>query len=376
MRILVLIHEYPPIGGGGGRVAQDIAHGLVKLGHQVHVLAPYMRGQTQSSSDQGVNLIRIPSFRRKEFVGDLLAMSGYLFAGFFAGLWLIFRMRPQIIHVHFAVPAGLLAWVLSKLTGIPYVLTSHLGDVPGGIPEKTDRWFRWIYPFTPRIWRDAAAVTAISDFTRHLALLHYPVEIAVIPNGIEVDWLSEDVFEINKPLQIMFAGRFVHQKNPVLIPQILYALRDLDWHCVMIGDGELRDEVIQQIALLGLEDRFTLPGWVSSEKVVNILKQSDILFLPSRVEGIPLIGLQSLANGLAIVASRVGGIIEMVDDGLNGFLHAPDDVQGFIESLRGLLTNPVLLLKTKKASREHSHKFDISHILREYERIFTAILRT
>ena len=65
--------------------------------------------------------------------------------------------KPDLIHVHFAVPAGALAWILRRLTGIPYVLTAHLGDVPGGVPEKTGRWFRWIYPFTPPIWKKSEA---------------------------------------------------------------------------------------------------------------------------------------------------------------------------------------------------------------------------
>ncbi|MBK9923764.1 MAG: glycosyltransferase family 4 protein [Anaerolineales bacterium] len=374
MRILVLIHEYPPIGGGGGHVAQDVARGLVKLGHEVCVLAPHMKNLPLQSVDEGVRLIRIPSFRRKAFVGDMLAMSGYLFIGFFVSLWLIFRFQPQIIHVHFAVPAGLLAWALSKLTGRPYVLTSHLGDVPGGVPEKTDRWFGWIYPFTPRIWQDAAAVTAISDFTRYLALSHYPVEVNVIHNGIEIERSHKENIKVNKPPQIVFAGRFVHQKNPVLIPQVLYALRELDWHCVMIGDGEFHTETMQEIALLGLQDRFTLPGWMSTDAVMKIMKDSDILLMPSLTEGIPLTGLQALANGLAIVSSRVGGMLDLVEDRVNGFLHVPYDVQGFIESMRSLLTDPVLLMNTRKASFEHSRKFDLSYVIQEYERILISAL--
>ena len=148
-------------------------------------------------------------------------MSGYLFVGFFASLWLIMRFRLQIIHVHFAVPAGFLAWILHKVTGLPYVLTTHLGDVPGGVPEKTDRWFRWIYPFTPRIWQDAVSVTAISEHTRRLALSHYPVNTKVIPNGIDMDLIYNTDCKLNVPPQIVFAGRFVPQKNLLLFPQIL-----------------------------------------------------------------------------------------------------------------------------------------------------------
>jgi glycosyltransferase involved in cell wall biosynthesis len=367
MRILILIHEYPPIGGGGGRVAQDVARGLSKHGHEVIVLAPYMKGLEKHSLDGGVHLVRIPSFRRKAFVGDLLAMSGYLLVGFFVGLWLIFRFRPQIIHVHFAVPAGFLAWVLSKLTGVPYVLTSHLGDVPGGAPEKTDRWFKWIFPFTPRIWRDAATVTAISDFTRTLALSHYPVDIKVIPNGIELDSIAIGNLQVNRPPQIVFSGRFVEQKNLEVIPEILSGLRDLEWHCVMIGDGAFRGKITQLVTSLNLDDRFSFSGWITPEGVNDTFRQSDILLLPSLAEGIPLTGLQALAHGLAIVASRVGGIDEIVDDGVNGFLHEPKDIAGFTKSLRMLLLDPERLRSARAASREISHRFDLSYILREYE---------
>jgi len=375
MRILTLIHEYPPVGGGGGHVAQDVACGLVNLGHEVCVIAPHMKGLPLHGLDHGVHLIRIPSFRRRAFVGDLLAMSGYLFVGFFVSLWMIFRFRPEIIHVHFAVPAGFLAWVLSKLMGIPYVLTSHLGDVPGGVPEKTDRWFKWIYPFTPRIWQDAAAVTAISDFTRALALSHYPVEIKVIPNGVKADRRREETLGINRPPQIVFAGRFVSQKNPALIPQVLCALRDLDWHCVMLGDGEQMRHVLERIEQCGLKERFTLAGWRPTERVDEILSQSDILFLPSQTEGIPLTGLKSLANGLAIVTSNVGGMPQLVENGINGYLHASTDMDGFAVSMRLLLQNPDLLRKTRLASLEIARSFDIETVVKQYEEILLSVRR-
>jgi len=367
MRILVLIHEYPPIGGGGGRVAQDVARGLVRLGHDIYVLAPHMKGLAMHSNDEGVHIIRIPSFRRKAYVGDLPAMSGYLAVGFFIGLWLILRYRPNIIHVHFAVPAGLLAWIFSKLTGIPYVLTSHLGDVPGGAPEKTDRWFKWIYPITPRIWQDATTVTTISDFTRALAFSHYPIDIKVIPNAIELNSINIEEIQVHKPPQIIFSGRFAEQKNLEVIPQILANLRDLEWHCVMVGDGAFREKIIQLVTLLDLDDRFTFSGWITPEGVNDTFRQSDILLLPSLAEGIPLTGLQALAHGLAIVASRIGGINEIVDDGVNGFLHEPKDIDGFTESLRMLLSNPERLENARAASRELSPRFDLSHILRTYE---------
>jgi len=374
MKILVLIHEYPPIGGGGGRVAQDIARGMVRLGYSVSVLVPWMPDLRFIDFDEGVRVIRIPSFRRKMFVGDLLAMSFYLVIGFFVGLGLIIRSKPDVIHVHFAVPAGLLAWALSKITGIPYVLTSHLGDVPGGVPEKTDRWFKIAYPFTPRIWKDAAVVTAISDFTRELALKHYPLDIKVIPNSIDLRGMPSSIL-LKSPPMIVFVGRFVAQKNPMNIVQVLFGLIDLDWQCVMIGDGIYREEVMREIDHFGMTQRFHLPGWLSTREVEKILGGSDILFLPSRSEGLPLSGLQSLSKGLAIVASRVGSMSQLVVPGVNGFLHDPSDFEGFKASLRLLLSQPEILYRTRMASLEVAMNFDLKLTIERYEEIFIKLIK-
>ncbi|MBI3172937.1 MAG: glycosyltransferase family 4 protein [Chloroflexi bacterium] len=375
MRILTLIHEYPPIGGGGGRVAQDLARALVKRGHEVRVIAPHHRSLEVDDPTDGVKVIRISSFRSKQFAADLLAMGGYLIVGLLTGLWQILTWKPQLIHVHFAVPAGVLTWILSKLTGVPYVLTAHLGDVPGGVPEKTDSWFRWVYPFTPRIWRDAAQVTAISEHTRRLALAHYPVEIEVIPNGIELSAdFSETLTAVHHPPQIVFAGRFVPQKNPIQLVNILARVADLPWQAVMIGDGVLMDETRREIERLGLHERVTLTGWILPEQVHVYFAQSDILLMPSLSEGIPMVGLQALLSGHAIVASRVGGLIDLVEQGGNGFLHEPADLDGFVFSLRSLLSDESALLRARNASLKIAHRFDLVRIVDRYESIFTKVI--
>ncbi len=375
MRILTLIHEYPPIGGGGGRVAQDLARALVKRGHQVRVIAPHHKDLERDDPADGVRVIRISSLRTRQFAADMLAMSGYLIVGLAVGLWQVFTWKPDVLHVHFAVPAGVLTWILSKLTGVPYVLTTHLGDVPGGVPEKTDAWFRWIYPFTPRIWRDAAQVTAISEHTRRLALAHYPVEIEVIPNGIELGAdFSETLAAVHHPPQIVFAGRFVPQKNPIQLVNILARAADLPWQAVMIGDGALMDETRREIERLGLRERVTLTGWILPEQVHAHFAHSDILLMPSLSEGIPMVGLQALLSGHAIVASRVGGLIDLVEQGGNGFLHEPADLDGFVASLRSLLSDEGLLLRARNASLRIARQFDLVRIVDRYENIFINIV--
>jgi glycosyltransferase involved in cell wall biosynthesis len=344
---------------------------LAERGHKVQIIAPYLKGLPFRSQFNGVHIIRMPSLRKQPYSADLLAMTGYLAAGFLIGLWKLWRFKPDLIHVHFAVPAGALAWILHRLTGVPYVLTTHLGDIPGGVPEKTDSWFRWIYPLTPRIWRDAARITAVSEYTRQLASKHYPVDIRVIPNGIDTQAFNQQRNLIpHKPARLIFAGRFVPQKNLPVLVHVLNEIRDLSWEAVLIGDGILFDEVREKIAGCGLDRKVRLTGWLEPGQVIAEMAAADIFLMPSRSEGISVSALQSLALGLAIVASNVGGLGELVEPGSNGFLHDPADVHGFAASLRALLSDDRFLQRARLRSIEIAKRFDLSAVVNAYEEAF------
>lgn len=369
-RVLVLIHEYPPVGGGGGRVAQDLCEGLARRGYELQVVTARCGDLPAEEVINGIPVHRLRSLRRWPYKADLRAMLGFILASVPASLRLIRRWRPDVIHVHFAVPAGAAAWLISKLSGVPYVLTAHLGDVPGGVPEKTGKWFKFIFPFTPPIWRGAAQIAAVSEFTRQLAHRSYAVDPAVILNGVDLSALDPGEIALNRPPHIVFAGRFMAQKNPILLVRTLARLRDLPWRCTMLGDGPLRPQVEAEIAAAGLRERFTLPGWVKPEEVIATYRRADLMFMPSLSEGLPVVGVQALAMGLALVFSRVGGCIDLVDDGLNGFLLEPSDADGFERALRSLLGDPQRLLAARRASREKAAAFDLNGVVESYDQLF------
>jgi len=371
LRILVLTHEYPPVGGGGGKVAADICQGLVGKKHQVRILTSHIKGFPWKEILEGVEVIRIPAIRTEPFRASLLSMAAYIFFGFIYAMVMIRSWRPDVIHVHFAVPAGALAYIISRITGIPYVLTTHLGDVPGGVPDKTERWFRWIYPFTPPIWENARRVIAVSSYTRELAERYYPVEIEVIHNGIDLTQVDPGTIQLHSPPNIVFAGRLVEQKNPLQLVRTLACMKALPWNCVIIGEGPLRPAMEAEINRHGLDDRIRFTGWITPQDVLEWFRVSDILFMPSRAEGLPVVGVQSLGMGLAIVTSRVGGFVDLVDPGKNGYLFDSDDKDGFCEALDKLLSDPNLLLGFRKASRVKAHEFDLNIIIDSYDAIFS-----
>ena len=116
-------------------------------------------------------------------------------------------------------------------------------------------------------------------------------------------------------------------------------LKHLDWQCTLLGDGPLRGEMEAEIQRAGLMDKFLLPGWVTPDEVIQWFLKSDILFMPSLSEGLPVTGVQGLALGLCIVASKIGGFLDLVEDGVNGYLLDNDDEKRYTKSLEVLLSN-------------------------------------
>jgi glycosyltransferase involved in cell wall biosynthesis len=377
MKILVLIHEFPPVGGGGGRVARDIALGLSERGHDVRVLTAHMQGLPLTEDISGLRVERIRTRRKAAFRAGLLEMASYDLAAWNAGRRIMHTWQPDVIHAHFAVPAGAAAFALSKLSGIPYVLTAHLGDVPGAVPEKTDRWFKWIYPLTPPIWRGAGKVVAVSEFTRQMAMRHYDVPVEVIPNGVDLAGLpARQNRQPGSPVRIVFAGRFMEQKNPGHLIQALSRLKQLNWRCAMLGDGPLLESIRASLAGSDLAERFWLPGWVTPEHVLAEFARSDVLVLPSRSEGLSVVGVQALGMGLALILSDAGGNLELVRDGENGFLFPVGDVDALTDRLNRLLENPSMLQSAQARSRQMAEKFDLTTIISKYESIFSGLITT
>lgn len=367
MRILVLNYEYPPVGGGGGRAAAALCAALAQRGHELRVVTSRAPNLAAEETLEGYRVTRVFTGRQSRYRASFASMAGYVVGALLPALRLARSWKPDVIHAHFAVPTGVLALRLSKMTRIPFLLTAHLGDVPGGVPEKTDGWFRWVYPFTPSVWVNAARVVAVSERTRNLALRHYEVDIQVIPNGIGLQ--REGPMSVADPPRLIFAGRFQPQKNLRLLVELLARVRDVPWQCELLGDGPDRPEIAQLIRSHELNSRVEMPGWVDGDVVERRLKESDLLLLTSRTEGFPVVGVQALAIGLAILASRAGGLSELVENEANGRLCEVDDLECFEQALRWCLEDRERLLGMKRASYSKSGRFDIRLIAEKYESV-------
>ena len=127
MRILTLCYEWPPIGGGGGRAAKDIAETLVRRGHEVQVQTARFVGLPANEIVNGVHVHRGLNLRRNKDRSSPWEMGSYVLLNTVPAIQRVREFRPDLIHAHFAVPTGALALPVSRLGKIPYVITAHLG---------------------------------------------------------------------------------------------------------------------------------------------------------------------------------------------------------------------------------------------------------
>lgn len=371
MKILVLCYEYPPIGGGGGRVAKTVAEALAARGHEVRVQTAALGWTSQRETIGGVEIFRTASGRRAPDTCRVHEMAAYCATSFLPALRHIREWQPDVIHAHFAMPTGMLAWALHRLTRTPYVLTAHLGDVPGGVPEQTDKLFRLIGPLAKLVWHDAAACTAVSSFVQQLAERAYGRNVERILNGIDLS-AQTPPSPVRDTRHLIFVGRFNPQKRPDFLIDVLARVADLDWRATLVGDGPLMPAVRAKIEQHGLGERIALRGWLGGAEVEAVLRDADAFLLPSSSEGLPVASIEALKHGLAVVASNIPGVADVVDDGQNGFLLPLNDLGAWDDKLRGLLTQPDALSSMKAASWKKAREFDLGAIATQYEAVLKA----
>ncbi len=372
MKILVVNYEYPPVGGGGGRVAAQVAVELARRGHEVRVQTSRCGDLPPRQMISGVDVRRVFSFRHKADTCSVPEMAGYVVSN----AWPVFRAaqswRPDVMHVHFAVPTGPVAWLAHRLTGVPYVLTAHLGDVPGGAPEQTDHLFRVVKPFTGMIWRDAAAVTAVSTHVAELARAAYGIQPAVIVNGVSVRAAAPPEPSADGVLRLLFVGRMSVQKNPVFLARVFAAIKGRPWRAVFLGDGPLRGALQRELARAGVAGQCDLRGWAGEEEVRTNLDAADVLVMPSLTEGLPVAAVEAAARGLAICGSAIPGLRDVLEDGVNGWTCPVGDQAAWVRVLGQALDDRAGLRRRQEHSLRRAAKFDLQSIVDAYERTLSA----
>lgn len=375
MRVLVVCYEYPPVGGGGGRVAAEVARGLVRRGHQVRVLTSLAAGLPARETIEGVDIRRVYAGRRALDHCTVPQMAAYVATNSLPALREIRAFRPDVVHTHFAVPSGAVAWFATRFGSTPYVVTAHLGDVPGGVPEQTDHLFPVLKPFTLPIWRSAAAVTAVSPHVAALSHNAYGIRPQVILNAIDMTRATSAPFAPREgALRLVWCGRIQEQKNLGPAIEALARLAGHDWTLDVIGDGPLRADTEGRCTSAGLAGQVRFRGWLPAEDVPAALADADVLFQPSITEGLSLVTIEALREGLAFLASRIPGIEDVVVPGVNGLLCSADEPLSFADALATLIEDRPRVAAMRAASLARAPQFDATRMIDEYEAMLGRVV--
>ncbi len=346
MRILTLCYEYPPLGGGGGRVAHGLAAALASSGHEVDVVTMGFRGLPSAETIDGVRVRRVPCIRRSPFHCSGVEAATYLMAARPAALSLAERGRYDHCHAHFIFPDGWLAWHLERRLGLPYIVTPHGSDVPGYNPHRLKLAHVLLSPLWNRVVAGAARIVCPSETLRALIDRVRPgLRTGIVPNGID-----PAAFRCDRPRvkRVLVATRLLERKG---VQHVIASLPSLppDWSVVVAGDGPYLPVLKKLAAPFGDRVRFT--GWLEngSPEYRALFETSAIFALPSEAENFPVVLLEAMSAGMAVVTTHRTGCEEVVGDA--GLLVPANDPGNTGEALARLAADPALRRSLGEAAR-------------------------
>ena len=177
--------------------------------------------------------------------------------------------------------------------------------------------------------------------------------------------------------QILFLGFITELKGCFDIPEIIEkVIQQYDKiKVILAGSGEV-EEIQEILKKKNLEKYFVFPGWVKKEEKEELLKTANLFLLPSYTEAMPMSILEAMGYGLPIIASNVGGIPQLVEEGKNGFMVTPGDIDGFSTAILNIIQNDDLNYEMGKNSLEKAdEKYSLEAHIQKIKELYDTVLR-
>jgi len=365
MKLLCLTYEYPPLGGGGGVVSKGLAEELVKVGHEVDVVTSRMRDLPAREIIGGVDIHRVNCLRRHRHYTNTFELITQIYPAFRDALGMVRRTHYDLILTHFIYPTGLVAYLLNKVTGLPYIITVHGSDVPGYNPDR----FMLAHKLTHWLWqaivRNSVGLICPSNHIKGLIRLYSDHPVTIIPNGITVKTYPS----IEKKNQILVVSRFFKRKG---IQCLLKAIRDMDtdWKILVVGDGPYLKELKALAKVARPKVEFT--GYLRGKRLQNLYNSSKIFVFPSLSENFPVVLLEAMEAGCAILASDIDSCREVIGDA--GILTPAASTRHLKEALNQLMHNEAEIQRLRELALDRVREFDWSTVAQKYSAECTRIL--
>jgi len=341
LRVLVVT----PLGKGGmggiDRIMDEVRPRVVQASYGMEVAFMASRGQGH---------IAMAPFLTAALVGRLLGRR----LGF----------GPDLLHINLSSHGSALRKMAiartATMVGAPYVIHLHgsgFRDYWDGASPFLAARIRSLFARAARIvvlgrvWRDYVASRAPEASNR----------IVILPNASPAPENRRPLTARDgEPAHILFLGHVGPRKG---VPELVRALADLPsdraWRATIAGNGEV-EETRREVVRLGLSEKVSLPGWVGPDSVRQLLRDSDIVVLPSYEENLPMSVIEGMAYGRAVVATPVGAVEDVIEDGMTGLLVPVGDAVALSHRLKLLLDDPALRLSIGAAAAAfHGRQLDM-----------------
>ena len=356
-----------PTYGGSGIVATELGLELAKRGHQVHFISYANPIRLEESPGIFFHEVEVSNYPLFQFPPYCLALASRMAE-------VAAMEKLDLLHVHYAIPhsvsAMLARGMLKKDRRLPFVTTLHGTDIT---LVGVDRSY---FPITKYSIEQSDAVTAISNNLRNQTISVFGVTnpVEVIHNFVCTETYRPQPERRAPRMTMMHISNFRPVKRVVDCVRILAEVRkNVDADLWMIGDGPDRSAAERLVAELGLKPYVRFLG--KQNNIPNLLPQGHVLLLPSETESFGLAALEAMACGLVPVATNVGGVPELIDDGITGYLCPVGDIAKQSNCAASLLMNEPVREKMARAARSAAEsRFNTNLIIPQYEQVYQRVL--
>lgn len=341
MKICIVSDFFVPhYQGGGERRYYEIAKRLVKKGHHVDVICMKIDGVRDQEEIEGIEIHHIgptimnpPQRSSSDFMKFILSVFR----------WIITH-DYDIIDAQTYVPL-IPAFLGAKLKRTPIVGTIH--DVSAG---GDDQWIQSsktaaiAEKILTRLPYDK--IITVSNSTKKSLVEYYGVNenrVCVVYNGVDLELIDSVEFQEKYENTILFAGRLAPHKHADHLLKVVKSLKkDIpSIKLIIVGTGVEKENLITLTKEYGLKKQVKFLENLDYPELISEMKKSNILALPSTREGFGMVLAEANACGIPVVAYASGGVVEVVEDGLNGFLVEPGDLKSMENKIKLLLENPL-----------------------------------
>jgi N-acetyl-alpha-D-glucosaminyl L-malate synthase BshA len=368
MKIAIVCY---PTFGGSGVVATELGIALAKRGHEIHFIT-YKQPVRLELLNNSIHFheVHVPEYALFHYQPYELALSSKL-------VDTVKLYGIELLHVHYAIPhayAGYMAKKMLEEDGIylPMITTLHGTDITlvGKHP--------FYKPAVTFSINKSDIVTSVSQSLKKntLDLFDIKQDIVVIPNFIEKNQNSTKFTDCERSLMAKDDERIVtHISNfrkVKRIPDIIHIFdkiqKEIPAKLIMVGEGPEKEGAELLVEKLGLTDRVVFLG--NSNQIDKILCFSDLFLLPSESESFGLAALEAMINKVPVISSNAGGIAEVNQHGVTGFLSDIGNVDEMAENALRILRDDVVLEKFKENAVRVAETFDIANVLPLYEAVY------